>query len=258
MSDVKEIDASSPTLEGPGAARQKRDAALRALSAALGLELDNLDLLDRALTHASTFSDNHEPIRDYEPLEFLGDAVLGLAVAHYLYDRVPDRTPGEYSRMRAGVVNRTSLARTAARLNIAPSIRLGKGEELSGGRQRTSLLADCIEALIGAVYMDRGWDAARAFVVRVFHDALEWGIATNEIWDFKSRLQNYCQAQRMALPEFAVVRSEGPDHKKEFEVEVSLRGVPVGRGRGSTKKEAEQNAARMALEREGVHTGGAA
>jgi ribonuclease-3 len=231
----------------------ERVQALQALSLRLDLRMENLGLLDRALTHASILVDLQETAQqDYESLEFLGDAVLGLAVAHCLYERMPDRAPGEYSRMRAGLVNKRCLARLARDLDIQPLIRLGKGEESSGGRQRVSLLADCLEALIGAVYLDRGWEAARALVVRIFHDEVERELASDKLWDFKSRLQNYCQAEHIGLPAFVVVRSEGPDHRKEFEVEVVVRGVAVGRGRGSTKKEAEQNAARMALEHESL------
>lgn len=217
----------------------------------MGLAVARLELLDRALTHASIASDAHEPLHDYESLEFLGDAALGLAVAHHLYAHIPDRTPGEYSRLRAGLVNKRCLARVAQELDIAPLIRLGKGEELSGGRERSALLADCLEALIGAVYLDRGWEAARGFVTRIFCEEFERELESERIWDFKSRLQNYCQAQRIPLPAFTVTRSEGPDHLKQFEVEVNVRGKVIGKGVGLSKKEAEQNAARTALEHEG-------
>jgi ribonuclease III len=173
-----------------------------------------------------------------------------LAVAHYLYEHAPDRTPGEYSRMRAGLVNRRSLARAAQQLDIAPAIRLGKGEELSGGRQRVALLADCLEALIGALYLGEGWDSARLFVERVFEEEMQHEINVGKAWDFKSRLQNYCQAEHIALPVFNILRSEGPDHRKQFEVEVLVSGQSAGIGRGLSKKEAEQNAARAALERQ--------
>lgn len=229
---------------------EKRMEELRGVCSAAGFEMGNLALLDRALTHASLVTEAKGEVEDYEALEFIGDAVLGLAVARYLYEHVPDRTPGEYSRLRAGLVNRRCLARIAEKLGIAGAIRLGRGEELSGGRRRMSLLADCLEALIGAVYLDRGEEAARGFVARIIEPEFKRGQASNEIWDYKSRLQNYCQARGMALPVFAVIRAEGPDHRKVFEIEVSLRGKPVGRGKGSTKKEAEQNAARVALERE--------
>jgi ribonuclease-3 len=181
----------------------------------------------------------------------LGDAVLGLAIAHNLFERMPDLRPGDYSRMRAGLVNRKTVARVGAALDIAPHVRLGKGEELSGGRQRIALLADCMEALIGAIYLDHGYEPARDFVVRVFASEVESARQSNLHGDYKSRLQNYCQAQRIALPSFNLVRSEGPDHQKEFEVEVTLRGEPRGRGTGSTIKEAEQQAAREALLQEG-------
>lgn len=242
--------------QGKGLAETMMDDAARAeelgdLCSRLGLEMGDLVLLDRALTHASILSESPQPGRDYESLEFIGDAVLGLAVAHYLYEHVPDRTPGEYSRMRAGLVNRRCLAHVAKKLNIAPAIRLGKGEELSGGRGRSALLADCIEALLGALYLDRGWEAAQVFVARVFEEELERELSSGRVWDFKSRLQNYCQAKRMGLPTFQVVRSEGPDHKKEFEIEVLVEGRRAGRGRGPSKKEAEQRAAREALEQQG-------
>lgn len=226
----------------------ERETVLRELAVRIGIEVKDFALFDRALTHASVASEASEPIHDYESLEFLGDAVLGLAVAHHLFEAFPDRTPGEYSKMRAGLVNRRSVARAADGIGLAPYVRLGKGEELAGGRQRISLVADCLESLIAAVYLDSGWEAARAFIVRVFAQELGRAQDGDRIWDYKSRLQDRCQAKRLPLPHFSVVHSEGPDHKKEFVVEVSIAGTPQGRGRGHTKKEAEQQAARAALE----------
>lgn len=228
-----------------------RTDELRALSNRLGLGIGDLTLLDRALTHASLSSESVSPVPDYESLEFLGDAALGLAVAHYLFEACPDRTPGEYSRMRAGLVNRRMLADVAGALDIASAIRLGKGEERAGGRWRSSLLADCLESVIGVVYLDKGWDAARAFIERILGEALETAARDGVVWDYKSRLQHYCQASRIELPRFVVVRSEGPDHEKEFEVEAIVQGRPAGRGNGRSKKDAEQAAARAALEHEG-------
>jgi len=232
-----------------------RTRELRKLLQRLGIVINNLELLDRALTHASTAAEAAGPAYNYESLEFLGDAALGLAVSHHLFEEAPDRTPGEYSRMRAGLVNRKCLARVAGELDIAPTIRLGKGEESAGGRKRAALLADCLEALIGALYLDQGWQATHAFVIRIFRSEFEREHQSDRVWDFKSRLQNHCQAERYSLPKFVVVRSEGPDHQKEFEIEVWVRGEPAGRGKGSSKKEAEQNAARVALEGEGIHLG---
>ena len=239
----------SPILDEPD---ERREDSLKGLAARLGVDIHNALLYDRALTHASRVAEEGETVGDYESLEFLGDAVLGLAVAHYLFTTVPDRTPGEYSRMRASMVNRQSVAHVANTLDIAPLIRLGRGEEASGGRRRTALVSDCLEALIGAIYLDSGWNTAEEFVARVFHDEFLKARQTDTVWDYKSRLQNHCQGEHMGLPRFEVIRSEGPDHLKEFEVEVFLRGQSAGRGKGRSKKEAEQNAARVALEREGV------
>ncbi len=219
--------------------------------ARLALDFSNLDVLDQALTHASAVPELPHSLGNNESLEFLGDAVLGMAVAQWLYEQVPGRLPGEYTRMRARVVNRNALAAVARRLDIAPAIRLGKGEEAHGGRERKALLADCMEAIIGAAYLDCGWDVAREFVERTFGEELEVARHSKTEWDFRSRLQNYCQAEGLSLPEFVVVHEEGPDHKKQFEVEVRLRGEAVGNGIGATKKEAEQRAARAALEYEG-------
>ncbi len=228
---------------------------LRALVARLALDFSGLDLLDQALTHASAVPELPHSRGNNESLEFLGDAVLGMAVAHWLYEHVPGRSPGEYTRMRARVVNRNALAAVAGRLEIAPAIRLGKGEEAHGGRERKALLADCMEAIIGAAYVDCGWETTREFVGRTFSEELDVARHSKTEWDFRSRLQNYCQAEGLPLPEFTVVREEGPDHKKEFEVAVSLRGEVVGEGTGATKKEAEQQAARAALEYEGQQLG---
>jgi len=228
-----------------------REAELLALGERLGFKIHNVAWFDRALTHASVEADPGEVRIDYESLEFLGDAALGLVMAHHLFETRPGLSPGEYSRLRATLVNRRTLARVGHAMGIAPLVRLGKGEERSGGRGRDSLITDCLEALIGALYLDGGWETVRGFVVRVFHEELERVEESDLAWDFKSRLQNYCQAHQMGLPRFEVVRSEGPDHRKEFEVEVSLRGEPSGRGCGKSKKEAEQNAAREALVREG-------
>lgn len=233
-------------------ASDARAVELQELGARLGVAIKDASLFDRALTHASLVAESEERVQDYESLEFLGDAVLGLAAAHHLFACIPDRRPGEYSRMRAGLVNRRCVARVGRALNIAPHIRLGKGEEQSGGRHRAALVSDCMEALIGAIYLDSGWSVAQAFVIRVFEEEFSRTEWKNTSWDYKSRLQNHCQANRVPVPQFNVVRAAGPDHKKTFEVEVLIQGEPKGRGTGSTKKEAEQRAARAALENEGI------
>ena len=245
--------SESDTLAGGDHTERERELA--ALLGRLGIEIKDFALFDRALTHSSLLSETEDSAQDYESLEFLGDAVLGLVVADYLFHVLPDRSPGEYSRLRAGLINRRTVGRVGRMLEIASAIRLGRGEEQSGGRQRTALLSDCLEAIIGAIYLDGGWRCARDFVVRVFREELERAQTGEKEWDFKSRLQDYCQSERIGLPRFEVIRTEGPDHRKEFEVEVYVRDQALGRGRGTTIKDAEQQAAREALAREGLHLG---
>jgi len=214
----------------------------------LGVAFDNIDLLDQALTHASVACEIPGPVADYESLEFLGDAVLSLSIAHYLYSHAPGRGPGEYSKMRASVISRTCLARIAKNLALDEAIRLGKGEEQSGGRNRTALMEDCMEAVIGALYLDKGWPETQQFIERAFADELKRALTSADAWDYKSRLQHRCQSLHGELPEFVLIRSEGPDHRKEFEIEVRIQGRPMGRGIGTSKKKAEQGAAREALQ----------
>ena len=227
---------------------RERLEALREFAGRLGLTPGSWDLLDEALTHASILTEAPEAgARDYESLEFLGDAVLELAVSHYLFESMPGRRPGDYTNLRATVVNRDCVGRVARRAGLAPYIRLGKGEESGGGRKRTALLADCLEAVIGAIYLEAGWLQARDFVLRIFAPELEPLRGMPPTWDYKSLLQTWCQGRHLALPRFELVRSDGPDHCKEFEVEVYVQDAPLGRGTGRTKKEAEQRAACEAL-----------
>ncbi len=226
----------------------ERLEALGHLAQRLNIALSSYALLDEALTHASSTAEYPEKAgRDYEALEFLGDAVLELAVSHYLFEKMPGRGPGDYTKLRATVVNRNTVGRVARRMELAPLVRLGKGEESGGGRKRVALLADCLEAVIGAVYLDCGWPQARDLVWRMFASEMDGVCQAPPAWDYKSELQNYCQAAHIALPRFEVVRSDGPDHRKEFEVEVYVRELPQGRGTGLSKKEAEQQAAQQAL-----------
>lgn len=226
----------------------ERYDALCGLAKRLGLELSSYALLDEALTHASSLTESPENAgRDYEALEFLGDAVLELAISHYLFEMFPGNSPGDYTKLRATIVNRNGVARVARRVEIGPLVRLGKGEEAGGGRKRVALLADCLEAMIGAVYREAGWPSARDFVLRIFAPELEELRDRPPVWDYKSLLQNYCQAAHITLPRFELISSEGPDHRKKFEVEVYVREQSFGRGTGLSKKEAEQQAAQQAL-----------
>ncbi len=226
----------------------ERDEALRRFARDHGFDIKDVALFDRALTHASMAADGPDAPPDYESLEFLGDAVLGLAAAHYLFQRCPGRTPGEYTRLRAGLVNRDCVARVGDRLGIAPLVRLGRGEEMSGGRQRKALISDCMEALIGALYLDSGWEQARTWVVQMFDSEFARVEEEAVSSDYKSRLQELCQSRRLGLPQFEVIEETGPDHRKEFVVAALVEGQTLGQGKGGSKKEAQQQAAQAALQ----------
>lgn len=231
---------------------KNREEQLRQFMDRVGLELSDHTLLDNALTHASYLPGKRAELRDYESLEFLGDAVLDLVVSEYLLERFPEKTPGEYTTLRATVVNKKAVARVAHFLEIAPLIHLGKGEESIGGRKREALLADSMEAVIGAVFLTAGWKIAQQFVLESFKNELEQACASPPAWDYKSMLQTHCQAQRYGLPQFDIIGSSGPDHHKYFEVQVIVGEEVYGFGAGYSKKEAEQNAAYQALKREKV------
>lgn len=226
----------------------ERITELKAFADRMGFPLHNPVWLDRALTHSSSISEGLAASdKDYESLEFLGDSVLELAISHKLFDLLPDKTPGEYTRLRAKVVSGTSVAGIARDIDLAPLIIMGKGEEKNGGRNRGALQGDCLEAVIGAVYLDAGWDEARDFVYRIFSGELSKIQRAPSVWDYKSLLQIYCQKSHIALPLFKVVHSSGPDHRKHFEIEVYIDGKCRGHGTGWSKKEAEQQAAQEAL-----------
>ncbi len=209
-------------------------------------------LLEEALTHKSHVNESRERgYRHNERLEFLGDAVLALIVSDYLAASFPDSTEGELSKLKARLVSEISLARAARRLNLGSRLRLGRGEELTQGREKSSLLANAVEALIAAVYLDGGLEAARSFTLRTLMQELEdlrelEGPAA--IQDYKTQLQEWCQKRFETLPQYATVRETGPDHQKLFEVKLMVRGEVLGVGVGRSKKEAEQMAAKQALE----------
>lgn len=201
-------------------------------------------LLLQALRHRSWCAEN-PGWESNERLEFLGDSVLGLIVTAHLFRTYPDIPEGELTKVRAAVVNSATLAEVAAELDLGPSLMLGKGEDQSGGREKPSILADATEALIGAVYIDRGWPAAEGAVMTLFGPRIEEAAAGPGGQDFKTRLQELCARLFDQLPRYTVT-DEGPDHAKEFEATVHLRGRAYGSGRGRSKKQAEQAAARQA------------
>lgn len=205
-------------------------------------------LLERALTHKS-FANERRLAQHNERMEFLGDAVLNLIVSEQLMTSRPEAAEGELSRIRAAIVSEPSLAAVARALGLGLFLRLGKGEELTGGRDKDSLLADSLEALVASLYLDGGIGAAAAFIDRHFRDTVRTASSSGSVSDYKTALQELCQDRLKVLPEYQVVSQAGPDHQKEFTVELSVKGEVAGRGTGRSKKEAEQRAAKEALER---------
>ena len=210
----------------------------------LGRPFANPELLDRALAHRSWCAETEGALSN-ERLEFLGDAVLGLVVTDHLFLTYPDLPEGELAKVRASLVNSEALAEVATSLDLGSFLLLGKGEAASGGREKPSILADAMEAVIGAVYLDGGWQAAAALVMHLLSDRIEEAAAGPGGQDYKTRLQELAARQFEQLPNYEVY-DEGPDHAKRFFASVFLGGVLRGQGEGRSKKQAEQGAARMA------------
>jgi ribonuclease III len=214
----------------------------------IGYRFRDRGLLEHALTHKSRAAEDASGgVADNESLEFLGDAVLGLVVADALFHQYPNYDEGQKSKVKAAVVSTQSLARHAERLRLGEHLILGRGEEKTGGRFKQALLADGYEALIAALYLDGGLEAAESFLRRELKDVLDEGSAQTFVLDHKSALQERLQALGRPLPEYRVSGEAGPDHRKTFSVEVVVNGEVLGAATGRAKKEAEQEAARVAL-----------
>jgi len=198
------------------------------------------------VAHRSWCSE-HDGVRSNERLEFLGDAVLGLVVTDHIFKTYPDLPEGELAKVRATVVSAAALAEIAVELELGEALLLGKGEDASGGREKPSILADATEAVIAAVYLEGGWDAAQALVLDLLGERIAAAAAGPGGQDYKTRLQELAARELESLPEYAV-EDDGPDHAKRFFATVTLDGVRYGRGEGRSKKQAEQAAARVAWE----------
>jgi ribonuclease-3 len=230
---------------------EERIQALRALEAALGYCFEDIGLLDNALTHRSFVNESSGlPCKDNERLEFLGDAVLELTVSDMLMKKFPAYPEGELSKLRASVVNEQPLAELARHFRIGEFLLLGRGEEASGGRMKPSLLANAFESLIAAMYLDRGFDRTAAFTGRLFEPLIEAGTAAAAAVyrDYKTAAQEICQNLFQELPRYAIIAETGPDHDKRFEMGLIIGEKTIATGTGRNKKEAEQQAAKMALE----------
>jgi len=219
-----------------------------ALEKALGYQFAAPDQLARALCHSSYVNEQAQvDLVSNERLEFLGDAVLNLAISYLLMRQYPDLAEGELSRNRAHLVNETQLATIAREIGIGPYLLLGKGEELTDGREKNSILADSVEAVIAAIYLDGGFDAAFRFVERQFRERLQNATRSRYETDYKSKLQERVQSIYHEVPRYRVVDTSGPDHDKTFRVRMRVAGI-VAEGDGKSKKTAEQEAARAGLE----------
>ena len=213
----------------------------------IGYRFHNRELLVTALTHSSYANERHGEAQSYERQEFLGDSILGLVTAEFLFTHEPPLPEGRMTRMRAELVCEASLHKTALELGLGSYMRLGRGEEHTGGRERPSILADMVEAIIAAIYLDSGMDEARRFILaRVLRDAAFDD--SHRSADYKTRLQELVQRKSNQVIAYDLVEETGPDHDKTFTFEVLINGAVSGRGSGKTKKEAEQMAAARALE----------
>ena len=220
---------------------------LKELETAIGYRFHNISLLQNALAHSSYANERwHNSLLSNERLEFLGDSVLGMLVADYLYHTFPNRPEGELTRMRADMVCEKTLAAAANRIGIGAHLLLGHGEEQGGGRSRDSILADAMESIIAACFLDGGLEAAYKIVQQFI--LVEVPVTKMHNADYKTTLQELVQQKKNQVLSYALVGESGPDHDKKFDVEVKLNGKVVGAGSGSSKKRAEQMAARAAIE----------
>ena len=219
---------------------------IKDLEEAIGYRFGNIALLQNALTHSSYANERwHNSLLSNERLEFLGDSILGMLVADYLYRTFPDRPEGELTRMRADMVCEKTLAAVANKIGLGKHLLLGHGEEQGGGRKRESILADAVESVIAACFLDGGLEASRQFVQRYI--LVEVPVSKLNNADYKTALQELVQQKKNQVLSYALVGESGPDHDKQFQVAVSLNGKVVGEGTGRSKKRAEQMAAQAAI-----------
>jgi ribonuclease-3 len=224
------------------------DEKIRELEAKLNYSFKKPGLLIQALTHKSYANENRlETVGHNERLEFLGDTVLDFIISDYIMELCPESPEGEMSKLRAVVVSEANLSKVARELGFGPYLLLGKGEEQTGGRDKASLLANSLEAVIAAMYLDGGLDEAYRFILANFEADIKDMADSGLFHDYKTDLQEVCQSMFGVLPRYTVVKESGPDHQKLFEVEIEAGGGVLGRGAGKSKKEAEQRAASVAL-----------
>lgn len=211
----------------------------------IGYTFRDKDLLELACTHRS-YANENQKIEQNERLEFLGDAVLGIIVSHYLYETLGEKSEGELSQIRSSIVSSLACSEYIRHLELDDYLLLGRGEKQNGGKARSNLLADFFEALIGAIYLDAGFASAQAFFLRNFKSMADAYIQTPSR-NWKAELQDYTQKHLQVQPRYTALSEEGPEHEKSFIISVGLDGKPLAQGQGSSKKEAEQAAAKAAV-----------
>lgn len=231
-----------------GISRHKNDSKFKTFQDEIGIQFNDEKLLKQAFTHSSYVNEHRrKPYEDNERLEFLGDAVLELTVSQFLFKKYPMMSEGELTKLRAAIVCEPSLVKFSIEMNFGELILLGKGEEMTGGRERPALLADVFEAFIGALYLDQGLETVISILEKVVYPKINVG-AFSHVMDYKSQLQELVQRGSAGMIEYSILEESGPAHNRQFISRVSLNDKELGIGKGRSKKEAEQQAAQKALE----------
>ena len=216
----------------------------------LGLKFKKLDLLNQALSHRSFINENRIDSQNNENLEFLGDSVLGIVACEHLYILFAEnKNEGFLSKLKSALVSKYTLSRIAKKFEVDKYILIGKGEEISGGRQKKAILADTMEAIFGALFLDHGFKLAKKFIIRSFKDELQLILANKHEQDYKTILQEYIQKKEKVYPNYKLIKKEGPDHNRTFYIDVYVKNRVLGSGIGKSKKEAEQEAAKNAYQK---------
>ncbi len=234
--------SSTPSIDS------ERKKELHLFESHADVKFKRLELLNQAFCHRSHANEAGNSVENNERLEFLGDSVLGLVVAEYLYVTLSDKPEGELARIKSFVVSEDSLAGIARTIRIDNYILIGKGEEHSGGRRKKAILADALEAIIGALFLDSGFKAAKKFVLRYIKPEIRKVLEDRHRKDYKTLLQEYVQKRYRTYPQYSLVKKTGPDHDRTFWIDVTVEGTKYGPGEGKNKKEAEQAAASVAWE----------
>lgn len=230
----------------------RRNNELKELQLSIGYAFNDISLLNTALTHSSYVANRAERLEHNERLEFLGDSILSMIISQYIYRNCKEYAEGQLTRIRASIVCEPSLHEAAVKINLGRYLLISRGEELTGGRSRASILADAFEALIAAIYLDGGINKAKSFVLGALKEIIKRGIQNKIISDYKSFVQEYVQRTSKAKISYELLSEEGPDHNRSFEMALLLDDEIIGKGSGNSKKEAQQAAAKDAYEKLGI------